>query len=107
MEIIKFKMLKCWVSKPINNKAKEIQLDMYLYLVPEIDFKFDLNQEDTNIFTFFINLFNLFTFQICKTKRTDHAGFWFELSIFGLKFTYRTYDTRHWDWENNTWEVYE
>lgn len=105
MELIKFEILYSWCSKPINNKAKEIQIDSYLCLVPEINFEINLNQQDTNIFNFIINLFNLFNLQICKTKKTDHAGFWFELSIFGLNFTYRKYDTRHWDWENDTWEV--
>lgn len=106
MELIKFKILYCWFSKPINNKAKEIQLNLYLYLKPEINFKLDLSQYDTNIFNFFIDLFGLFNFQICKNKETDHAGFWFNLSIFGLDFTYRKYDTRHWNYENETWEIY-
>ena len=107
MELIKFKILYCWISKPINNKAKEVQTNLYLYLIPAIDFKIDLHRYDTNIYNFIIDLFGLFKFQICKTKEIDHAGFWFNISILGLDFTYRKYDTRHWDWENDTWEVYE
>ena len=67
----------------------------------------DLNQFDSNIFNFIISLFGLFHLIIRKDKETDHAGFWFNISILGLDFTYRKYDIRHWDWENDTWEVYE
>ena len=107
MELIKFKILYSWISKPIDNKAKEAQVNLHLYLEPKIDFKIDLAQDDTNIFNFYINLFGLFFFQICKDKKTDHAGFWFNMKILGIEFYYRIYDIRHWDWENDTWEVYE
>jgi len=107
MNIIKFKILYCWMSKSFNNKAKEVQLNLYLHLDPEINFKIDLSQYDENVFNFIVGLFGLFYFQICKTKQTDHAGFWFNLVIFGLDFTYRKYDTRHWDYDKNTWEEYE
>lgn len=106
MELIKFIILYYWTSKPINNKAKEVQINLYLNIYPTIKFLIDLDQYDTNIFDLNIELFGLFSFQICKTKKTDHAGFWFNMSILGLDFTYRTYDTRHWNYENDTWEVY-
>ena len=107
MELIKFKILYIWVSKPINNKAKEVQLNWYLDLLPKVNFEIDLNKFDSNVYNFVIGLFNLFYFQICKTEKTDHAGFWFNISILGLDFTYRKYDTRHWNYDNDTWEVYE
>ena len=105
--LIKFKILYCWISKEIDNKVKEVQINWYLNLYPEISFKLDLDQYDTNIFNFDIELFGLFKLNICKTKETDHAGFWFNLSIFGLDFTYRKYDTRHWDHDKDAWEIYE
>jgi len=107
MKLIKFKILYCWISKPILNKVKEIQINLNLYLTPEIDFKIDLSQYDKNVFNFIINLFGLFYFQICKTKETDHAGLWIEFDIFGIEFNYRKYDTKHWDYDKETWEIYE
>jgi hypothetical protein len=109
MELIKFKILYYWNSKkiPVNNKTQEAQVNLHLYFNPSFEFKFDLAQDDTNIFNFYIDLFGLFFFQICKNKKTDHAGFFFNIKILGLEFDYNKHDTRHWDWENDTWEVYE
>lgn len=46
------------------------------------------------------------------TIRQDHAGtrfstFGIELCLFGWDFEFRVYDNRHWNYENNCWEVYE
>ena len=108
MNLIKFKILYCWVSNKIkNNKAKEMQINLYLWLHPTLEFKIDLSQHDTNIFYFDIDLFGLFKLNINKDKKTYHAGFLFNLSIFGLDFNYSHYDTRHWNYDNDTWEIYE
>jgi len=107
MQLLKFKILYCWISKPLNNKVKEVQINKYLHFYPMIDFKIDLQQFDTNILNFYIDLFGLVKVEISKSKNTDHAGFWFNVSIFGLDSTYRIYDTRHWDHDKETWEVYE
>jgi len=40
------------------------------------------------------------------SRHTDHAGFRFEIEIFGLYFIFDTYDNRHWDWDNDRWMVY-
>ena len=80
---------------------------MYLWLKPTIEFKIDLYQDDTNIFYFDIDLFGLFRLNINKNKKTDHAGFRFNLNIFGLDFDYTHYDTRHWNYDNDNWEVYD
>lgn len=37
----------------------------------------------------------------------DHAGLQFELCLFDITFHLEFYDSRHWDYENNKWEVYE
>lgn len=37
----------------------------------------------------------------------DHAGIKFNISLFGYTLEYTVYDTRHWDYDNNTWEVYD
>lgn len=41
------------------------------------------------------------------TIRTDHAGFGFDFDLLGYGIDFRFYDHRHWDYENNCWEVYE
>lgn len=57
-------------------------------------------------------------FSICKdssiirltfdfTIKEDHAGFGFDFAILGWGIDFRFYDHRHWDYENNCWEVYE
>jgi hypothetical protein len=43
-----------------------------------------------------------FTFDY--TMRQDHAGFGFDIGIFGWNIDYRFYDSRHWDYTNNCWE---
>ena len=37
----------------------------------------------------------------------DHAGLHIMLGLLGYAVEFHVYDTRHWDYENNTWEVYE
>lgn len=39
--------------------------------------------------------------------REDHAGFDFTLGLFGYGVNFRIYDTRHWNYETNKWEVYD
>ena len=41
------------------------------------------------------------------TIRQDHAGFCIELDLFGWGVEFRIYDSRHWDYENDCWKVYE
>lgn len=36
----------------------------------------------------------------------DHAGFSVELMLLGYCFHVNIYDSRHWDYENNCWEIY-
>jgi hypothetical protein len=36
-----------------------------------------------------------------------HAGIEFQIELIGLFLDIKFYDNRHWDYENNTWEVYE
>lgn len=104
MELIKFRNLNCWMSKPVNDKVKEAQLYLCLYPKPSLEFKIDISQYDTNIFTFYVDILGLFELNIFKNKKQDHAGFWFEIGIFGLNFTYRKYDIKHWDHDNDCWE---
>ena len=41
------------------------------------------------------------------TVKQDHAGLTLAAGLFGYSADFRIYDTRHWDYENNCWEVYE
>ena len=41
------------------------------------------------------------------TTKGDHAGLQIMIGLLGYAIEYHVYDTRHWDYENNTWEVYE
>ena len=53
---------------------------------------------DWNIFELNVNI---------SWKGEDHAGPKFDIGIFGYQFTASVYDSRHWNFENNTWEVYD
>ena len=39
--------------------------------------------------------------------RGDHAGARIMLGLFGHSVELHFYDTRHWDWDTNTWETYD
>ena len=41
------------------------------------------------------------------TFRGDHAGARVMLGVFGYSVELHFYDTRHWDYETDTWEVYD
>jgi hypothetical protein len=41
------------------------------------------------------------------TFRCDHAGLRGEISLLGYEIEANVYDTRHWDYETNTWEKYD
>jgi hypothetical protein len=41
------------------------------------------------------------------TARGNHAGLEFVLGILGYGIAFRIYDTRHWDYETNTWVNYD
>jgi hypothetical protein len=37
-------------------------------------------------------------------RQTDHAGVAFSIGLLGYGISVRIYDTRHWNYELNTWE---
>lgn len=41
------------------------------------------------------------------THRQDHAGLRLEFGIFTFSFTFNIYDTRHWNYADRRWEVYD
>jgi len=48
----------------------------------------------------------LFDFDTSYSIREDHAGFEFSLGILGYGIHFHFYDTRHWDYESESWQVY-
>jgi hypothetical protein len=40
-------------------------------------------------------------------NKGDHPGFRFSLSILFITFDFQFYDGRHWDYENDCYEVYK
>jgi hypothetical protein len=57
-------------------------------------------------------------FQICReptlvsllfsyTMHQDHAGLTIGLCLFSFALDFMIYDSRHWDYKTNTWEIYE
>ena len=39
--------------------------------------------------------------------RQDHAGFFVTLGLFGYEAILNIYDSRHWDYDTNTWVKYD
>jgi hypothetical protein len=44
-----------------------------------------------------------FLFQLSWTKKHDHAGLEFQIGLFGFSFAFKIYDSRHWDYKENSW----
>lgn len=44
---------------------------------------------------------------LSMTRRQSHAGIKFELGLLGYNLHCMFYDTRHWDYVLNKWEIYE
>ena len=40
-------------------------------------------------------------FLIEYTTKGDHNGFTFLVEVYRFSFSFKIYDIRHWDWENN------
>lgn len=74
----RFDNLKCWSEKVFENKAIEFEI---LKTTDIIDFSIDI------------------------THRQSHAGFRLELGLLGYNMSFHFYDTRHWDYDANTWDL--
>lgn len=48
----------------------------------------------------------LFDADINWSRCQDHAGLRIVLGICGYGISFQIYDTRHWNYDTNTWEVY-
>ena len=75
-----FKNLGCISGKLFENKAWELEHTYYSGSLFDIDISWSI--------------------------REDHAGFEICLGMFGYGVHFHIYDTRHWDYEKNAWELY-
>lgn len=49
----------------------------------------------------------LISFQFNWTIRQSHAGLELEAGLFGYCIQFNLYDSRHWDYDNNCYELYQ
>jgi len=97
--------MEIYIEKRLTeNKSYCFQVIRYK---PYIEQLIDTNIEimsNTYYFIFICSfLGSIFHFQFSWSKKTDHAGFIFDLTIFGFSIMFIIYDNRHWDYDNNTW----
>ena len=76
-----FKNLFCRSGMITKHKAWEFEVCRHAYDIVKIDFQWSV--------------------------KSDHAGPSLELCLFGYGVEAKIYDTRHWNRETNSWEVYE
>lgn len=48
----------------------------------------------------------LIGFEFGYTMRQSHAGLTLELALLSYSISFQIYDTRHWDYTANNWEVH-
>jgi hypothetical protein len=77
-----FKHLFYWSKSIFTHKAVEVEFCRYNY------FWLTLSVE-----TYF--------------RGGDHAGPGLEIGLFGYSLSLKMHDTRHWDYETQTWEKYD
>jgi len=49
---------------------------------------------------------NIFNLNFVIERNQSHAGFHFLIAVFTWMFEFNIYDIRHWNYDNNCWEVY-
>jgi hypothetical protein len=76
----RFKNIKCWSgATPFKHKFWEVQI---------------MASNDLILFGF------------SYTIRQDHAGLNLELGLLGYNIDFNFYDSRHWDYIGERWEIY-
>ena len=90
-----------------NNKGYCIQISLNkIYIYEFIRFKLNIIT-DTAYFDFYFSILgDIFKFNLCWSRKTDHAGFEIGLDILSLMINFNIYDGRHWDHDNDCWEDY-
>ena len=99
-----------WKAKRLSeNKTLEVQSmwwkPNFLYTILD---KSIIIWDDSHYFVIYFLLFGDFLqLDIQWTRKTDHAGFRFHITILGLFFEFSIYDNRHWDDEKDDYCTYE
>ena len=97
-------------EKPFK-RLKNTWYGLQIYKLKKLNFVYEIFDasieilKDWHFFNFNFLLFgDLFKFNAKWTRKRDHAGFNFEICILGYSLLFYTYDTRHWDDENDCFE---
>lgn len=98
--------------KNLKNKAYCLQISWFgidlMYIIKNKWLEIGAGlMSDRHYFYFRFNFLELINFDMKWSRKSDHAGFRLYLTISGLYFGASTYDTRHWDYENECWCKYE
>ncbi len=51
------------------------------------------------------NQWSWFKIKIDWSRKTDHAGLLIEGVLFMKEISFRLYDSRHWDYKNDRWNI--
>lgn len=93
-------------TKNLNkNVDKSISLQK-LYFAFENNLNFEMFSY-SHIFKFYFSFFNIININIDWSRRTDHAGFDFSMTILFIDINYNYYDIRHWNYDEEEFENYE
>jgi hypothetical protein len=76
----RFKNLGCFSGKFTEHKAWELEHIFYSGTLLELECKYGTQE--------------------------DHAGLELAVGLLGYAISFRIYDTRHWDYENERWMLY-
>lgn len=106
LKALKFKTLYYRSWPPVKNKAKELQVMWSPQLKPEVTLVVDLVKTYENVFDIEISLLGLISLKIYRTRQQDHAGIRYNFQLFGIETDFSIYDIRHWDYDNDCWEIY-
>ena len=98
--MIKTFFLRIYELSPL--KTLEIQFYLCAMYFMGLDFSIQAFT-DTKYFQFYLNLY-IFKINLDITRRCNHHGITFELSLFNVNFDFTQYDIRHWDDEEYDYE---
>lgn len=90
-----------------KNKNWSIQFDKWPFSWNYIlELCFALPNDKTKWFYLSFSIFgSLFNFIIDLSRKHDHAGFDFSITLFSYQFTFEIHDVRHWNKKENRWET--
>jgi len=77
------------------------------YIGSLIDSDFKILRMEDYFFNIKLSILgDIFNFHTRWTRKIDHAGFMFDLTILGFSIHKEIYDVRHWDFEKDNWVEY-